>query len=95
MSKKNCGISSELTDILYRSDPTFTGARLSHLMDTLFGERESQVVKLAVRGLSNRDIARELGVSSQAIDAQRSKAMQKLGVANVADLVRLIQKVEG
>ncbi len=57
--------------------------------------RESQVVKLAVRGLTNRDIARELEVSSQAIDTHRSKAMQKLGVTNVADLVRLIQKVEG
>ncbi len=57
--------------------------------------RESQVVEFAVTGLSNRDIARELGVSSQAIDAHRSKAMQKLGVTNVADLVRLIQKVEG
>jgi len=56
--------------------------------------RESQVVEFAVTGLSNRDIARELGVSSQAIDAHRSKAMQKLGVTNVADLVRLIQKVE-
>ena len=57
--------------------------------------RESQVVEFAVTGLSNRDIARELGVSSQAIDAHRSNAMQKLGVTNVADLVRLIQKVEG
>lgn len=57
--------------------------------------RESQVVGFAVRGLTNRDIARELGVSSQAIDAHRSKAMQKLGVTNVADLVRLIQMVEG
>ncbi len=56
--------------------------------------RESQVVEFAVTGLSNRDIARELGVSSQAIDAHRSKSMQKLGVTNVADLVRLIQKVE-
>jgi FixJ family two-component response regulator len=56
--------------------------------------RESQVVEFAVMGLSNRDIARELEVSSQAIDAHRSKAMQKLGVTNVADLVRLIQKVE-
>ena len=57
--------------------------------------RERQVVEFAVTGLSNRDIARELGVSSQAIDAHRSKAMQKLGVTNVADLVRMIQKVEG
>ena len=60
----------------------------------LLTPRESQVVEFVVTGLSNRDIARELGVSSQAIDAHRSKAMQKLGVTNVADLVRLIQKVE-
>lgn len=44
----------ELTDILYQSDPTFTGARLSQLMETLFGERESQVVKVAVAAEPDR-----------------------------------------
>lgn len=54
--------------------------------------REREVAQLVVKGLSNRDIARQRGVSSQAIDAQRSKAMTKLQVANLADLVRLVEK---
>lgn len=54
--------------------------------------REREVAQLVVKGLSNRDIASQRGVSSQAIDAQRSKAMTKLQVANLADLVRLVEK---
>jgi len=61
---------------------------------SLLTPRESEVVEFAVKGLTNRDIARELGVSSQAIDAHRSKALQKLGIANVADLVRLAEKAK-
>ena len=61
---------------------------------TLLTPRESEVVELAVKGLTNRDIARKLGVSSQAIDAHRSNALQKLGVTNVADLVRLAEKAK-
>ena len=61
---------------------------------SLLTPRESEVVELAVKGLTNRDIARKLRVSSQAIDAHRSKALQKLGVTNVADLVRLAEKAK-
>jgi len=61
---------------------------------SLLTPRESEVVELAVKGLTNRDIAGKLGVSSQAIDAHRLKALQKLGVTNVADLVRLAEKAK-
>jgi FixJ family two-component response regulator len=58
---------------------------------SLLTPRQREVVELAVTGLTNGDIARKLGVSSQAIDAHRSKAMQKLGLTNLADLVRLTE----
>ena len=51
------------------------------------GERE--VVLLASEGLTNKAIAMQLCVSPQAIDARRIKAMEKLGVGSVADLIRL------
>ncbi len=59
---------------------------------SLLTAREREVADLVVKGLSNREIAGKLGVSSQAIDAHRSKAMQKLRVTNLADLIRLVEK---
>jgi len=51
-------------------------------------ERERLVVDLVVSGLTNKAIARRLNVSSQAIDARRANAMAKLGVENLAQLIR-------
>ena len=55
---------------------------------------EREVVFHVVRGRNNREIAKERGVSSQSVDALRSKAMRKLRVENVADLVRLFAAAE-
>ncbi|MFQ5425188.1 MAG: response regulator transcription factor [Phycisphaerae bacterium] len=56
--------------------------------------RERDVVDRAVGGLTNKQIAVALGVSPQAIDVHRSKAMEKLHVANIPDLVRLSIKAQ-
>jgi len=61
---------------------------------SLLTPREREVVGLSVKGLNNREIARKLGVSSQSIDNHRSKAMRKLEVENVPDLVRLLERVQ-
>lgn len=52
--------------------------------------REREVVDLVVSGLTNKEIAARHGVSSQAVDAHRAKAMHKLGTDNVAELVRMV-----
>ena len=52
--------------------------------------RERQVVDLAVTGVVNKQIAAQLGVSPQAIDAHRVKAMKKMQANSVAELVRLM-----
>lgn len=52
--------------------------------------REHQVVQLAAEGLTNKQIAAQLGVSSQAIDAHRMKAMSKMQAGSVPALVRLM-----
>jgi two-component system response regulator FixJ len=57
-------------------------------------EREREVVRLVAEGRTNKGIAAELGVSSQAIDARRANAMAKLGVTTVAHLVRLVVAAE-
>jgi len=57
-------------------------------------DRERDVVRLVAEGRTNKGIAAELGVSSQAIDARRANAMAKLGVRTVAHLVRLVVAAE-
>lgn len=60
----------------------------------LLTAREREVVGLSAKGLNNREIAGELGVSSQSIDSHRSRAMRKLEVQNVPDLVRLMERAQ-
>jgi RNA polymerase sigma factor (sigma-70 family) len=50
--------------------------------------REREVLRLVWSGLSNREIADRLGISSRTIEAHRASLMKKLRVANTAQLVR-------
>jgi FixJ family two-component response regulator len=50
--------------------------------------REVQVMKMVVAGRHNREIAAELGISTRTIEVHKARVMDKLGVSNVADLVR-------
>ncbi len=59
---------------------------------SLLTAREREVVEISLKGFNNREIAGQLGVSSQSIDSHRSKAMRKLEVENVPDLVRLLER---
>ena len=56
--------------------------------------REREVVAMVVKGLTNREIASRVGVSPQAIDARRARAMGKLGVATVPELVEFVLRYE-
>ncbi len=51
--------------------------------------RERQVVDFLVSGCSSKQIAAQVGVTSQAIDAHRARATKKLEVNNLAELIRL------
>lgn len=59
----------------------------------LLTARERQVVDLAITGLTNKQIAAQLNVSPQAIDAHRAKAMRKLEVDTIPELVRVMLEV--
>ncbi|MGD2108270.1 MAG: response regulator [Phycisphaerae bacterium] len=61
----------------------------------LLTAREREVVELAVTGLTNKQIAARLGVSSQAIDAHRARALRKMDVASVPELVTTMIKLHG
>lgn len=50
-------------------------------------QRERAIADLVVDGLTNKQIAAHFGVTTQAIDACRGRAMKKLNVDSVAELV--------
>ena len=51
-------------------------------------ERESEVLRLLARGFLNRQIATHLGVSVKTVEADKARAMEKLGAKSRADVVR-------
>lgn len=51
--------------------------------------REKQVMQLVVDGMSNKNAARELGVSPKTVEKHRAKVMLKLNAGNVQELVRM------
>jgi FixJ family two-component response regulator len=58
----------------------------------LLTPREFEVMQLVVRGMLNKQIAGELGTAEKTVKVHRGRMMQKLGVASVAELVRLVEK---
>lgn len=58
----------------------------------LLGEltpREREVMELVVVGRHNREIGPALGISVRTVEVHKARLMSKLGVDNVADLVRI------
>ncbi len=52
--------------------------------------REREVTTLVLDGLSNKLIARRLGISYRTVEIHRGRAFGKLGVTSAADLIRQI-----
>ena len=57
---------------------------------TVFVVVDDPAERRSLTGLTNKQIAARLGVSSQAIDAHRAKAMDKVHASSVPELVRLM-----
>ena len=55
--------------------------------------RERQVCDLLARGLLNKQIADEIGASERTVKIHRARAVQKLGINSITDLVRLLSRV--
>jgi len=54
--------------------------------------REFEVFRFVIRGLLNKQIAGELGTAEKTVKVHRGRAMRKLNVSSVAELVRLTEK---
>jgi FixJ family two-component response regulator len=56
--------------------------------------REREVLPLVVSGLLNKQAATELRISEVTLQIHRSKIMQKMAAASLADLVRMAEKLQ-
>lgn len=63
-------------------------SRSANLLNELT-PREREVMELVVLGRHNRDIGPALGISVRTVEVHKARLMAKLGVDNVADLVRV------
>ncbi|MBY0558750.1 response regulator [Hyphomicrobium sp.] len=64
-------------------------ARINELSD-----RQRQVMDLAVKGLSNKEIALALKISPRTVETYRAWVMERTGARNIADLVRIAVRLE-
>lgn len=55
----------------------------------VLSDRERQVGQELVEGLSNKEIARKLGISPRTVETHRAQLMRKLGASSLADVVRI------
>jgi len=51
--------------------------------------REREVMDLALKGLSSKLIAKELGISHRTVELHRSRLLEKLDVSSMTELMRL------
>jgi RNA polymerase sigma factor (sigma-70 family) len=56
--------------------------------------REREVVFRVVAGMLNKQIAAELGTAESTVKVQRSRAMEKMQAASLAELIKMIEKVK-
>ncbi|GJI96130.1 DNA-binding response regulator [Duganella caerulea] len=81
-----------IDEALARARSVHTEQQRRSRSDTLLSEltpREREVMELVVMGRHNREIGPALGISVRTVEVHKARLMAKLGVDNVADLVRI------
>jgi RNA polymerase sigma factor (sigma-70 family) len=56
--------------------------------------REQKVISMVVSGMLNKQIAEQLGTAENTVKVHRSRAMEKMHAQSVAELVKMIDKLE-
>lgn len=52
-------------------------------------QRQREVMDLAVKGMTNREIGSLLGISKRTVDIYRARVMDRMGASHFSDLVRM------
>ena len=55
---------------------------------TILSDREAQVLRLFAKGLSRREIARDLKIKERTVSTYKTKLIEKLDLRNFAELIR-------
>jgi DNA-binding NarL/FixJ family response regulator len=55
--------------------------------------REQEIMRLVAEGLSTKEIAEKLFISSKTVENHRSKIMNKLGLHNIIELIRYAARI--
>ncbi|WP_020485258.1 response regulator transcription factor [Methylomonas sp. MK1] len=53
--------------------------------------RELEIMEMVVAGLTNKEIARRLGISHRTVEIHRAKVMEKTGATNLLELARIYE----
>ncbi|MGC2182481.1 MAG: sigma-70 family RNA polymerase sigma factor, partial [Terriglobales bacterium] len=56
--------------------------------------REREVVAMVVSGMPNKQIAGEIGITENTVKVHRSRAMEKMQAQSLADLVKMVERLE-
>lgn len=72
--------------------PRIAAAAAAHV--AALPPRERQVLDLLTAGKSNKEIARDLGLSPRTVEVHRARMMERLGVGSLAEAVRLAVQAE-
>lgn len=60
----------------------------------LLTSREREVVAMVVSGMLNKQIAAELGTAENTVKVHRSRAMEKMQARGLAELVKMVERLE-
>ena len=56
--------------------------------------REREVVAMVVSGMLNKQIAAQIGTAENTVKVHRSRAMEKMQANSLADLVKMIERLQ-
>jgi two-component system response regulator FixJ len=56
--------------------------------------RQRQVMELVAAGLSSKEIGSQLNISPKTVENHRAWVMERIGARNVAELVRMVTRIE-
>jgi RNA polymerase sigma factor (sigma-70 family) len=56
--------------------------------------REREVIAMVVTGMLNKQIAAQIGAAENTVKVHRSRAMEKMQANSLADLVKMIQRLQ-
>jgi FixJ family two-component response regulator len=83
-------IDQALAGVRAATDVEQTPAR--RVAHDVLSAREREVMALMIKGLHNRRIAEELGISHRTVEVHKARVLEKLGVKNLIELVRLVDQ---